>query len=204
MAGKSFIATLILTMAGILAHAQPWPFELWHDGKVVLTEGDTLKGRVKYDFQKDLVLLDEGYRQPEVYTARKVVFYEIFDETAHRYRQFYALPYGINGDYKAPVFFELLQEGKITLLSREFLETRNYSSPYGMGSYPRVILSNKYFFLKETGDIEEFNGTKNDLLNAMGKRGDEVEDYIRANHLRFEDKSDFARIVAYYNSLFGS
>jgi hypothetical protein len=35
----------------------------------------------------------------------------------------------------------------------------------------------------------------------MGKKSEDVEKYIKANRLRFEDKYDFARIVAYYNSI---
>ena len=38
----------------------------------------------------------------------------------------------------------------------------------------------------------------------MNKKSDEVEKYIKANKLKFDDKYDFARIVAYYNSLFGT
>jgi hypothetical protein len=200
---RIWLLSCLLLIAHV-ATAQQWSFELWHEGKVILTEGDTLKGLVKYDFQNDLVQLIEANRKAEVYTARKVLFFEIYDETVKRYRQFYALPYGIAGNYKAPVFFELLQDGKMTLLSREHLETRNYSTSYYMGSYSKVILVNKYFFLEENGDIFEFNGNRNDLLNLMGKKGDDVENYMKANHLRFDDKYDLTRIVAYYNSLAGS
>ena len=44
---------------------------------------------------------------------------------------------------------------------------------------------------------------KNDLLDLMGKRSEEVEKYAKTNRLKFDDKYDLARIVAYYNSLFG-
>jgi hypothetical protein len=36
----------------------------------------------------------------------------------------------------------------------------------------------------------------------MGKRASEVEDYMKANKLKIEDRDDFAKIVSYYNSLF--
>ena len=38
----------------------------------------------------------------------------------------------------------------------------------------------------------------------MNKKSEEVEKYIKANKLRYDDKYDFAKIVAYYNSLFGT
>lgn len=194
----------ILLIVTTLAQAQNWPFELWHEGKMVLLSGDTLKGMIKYDLQQDLVQYALRDQKAEVFSARKILFFEIFDEDIHKYRRFFALPFTTTNGYRAPVFFELLEEGKMTLLAREFLEYKTYSSPYFVGSYSRLVLGHKYFFLKENGDIEEFTGNKNDLLDLMGKRSEEVEKYIKENRLRYDDKQDFTRIVDYYNSLSGS
>ncbi|HEX5171383.1 MAG TPA: hypothetical protein VFW11_19535 [Cyclobacteriaceae bacterium] len=190
--------------AGVEAYAQQWAFEFWHEGKIILVTGDTLKGNVKYDLQQDLVQYEKKDVQPEVFTPRKVLFFEIFDRTVSRYRTFYALPYNATQAYRTSIFFELLEEGKMTLLSREAVEYRTYSSPYYLGSYSRQVLVYKYFFLEEDGNIVEFQGNKSDLLNMMGNKSDEVEKYIKTNRLKFEEKYDLARIVAYYNSLFGT
>jgi hypothetical protein len=200
---KRILTVCITVLLSHLAGAQTWPFEVWHEGRIVLLEGDTLRGLIKYDLHKDLVEFTIQDRKVEAFTARKVVFFEIFDESVKKYRQFYALPFSTAGGYKAPIFFELLEEGKMTLLAREFLENRTYTSPYYTGSYNRVVLSYKYFFLDDEGDIAEFVGNKNDLLDMMGKNGDDVEKYIRSNRLRVDDKYDFAKIIAYYNSLSG-
>lgn len=200
-----FLLTIVALMifVGQKAQAQDWPSEMWHEGKIVLLEGDTLKGAVKYDLQQDLVQFTPSSAQITAYTARKVLFFEIFDQTVRRYRQFFALPYTTQSRYRAPIFFELLTEGKLTLLARESIELRTYSSMYYYGSsYSRQVMVYKYFFFTENGEIEEFTGNKNDLLDMMGKRGEDVDKYIRSNKLRFEEKADFARIVAYYNSLF--
>ena len=199
------VGTIALVLISFFSQGQNnnWAFELWHEGKVVLAEGDTLKGMLKYDMQQDLVQYTVNDRNVEVYTARKVLFFEIFDHTVNRYRRFFTLPYSSTTGYKAPIFFELLEEGKMTLLSRELLEYKTYSSPYYLGSYSRMVLSHKYFFLKENGSIEEFIGNKNDLLDLMGKKSGEVEKYMKANHLKHDEKQDLARIVDFYNSLFG-
>jgi len=171
---------------------------------VILVEGDTLKGLVKYDFQLNTVQYVVNDSKAEIYHARKVLFFEIFDETAHRYRRFFVLPYSNPSNYKAPVFFELLEEGKMTLLSREFLEYKTYNSAFYGGSYTRLVQTYYYYLLREDGTIEDFRGNKNDLLAMMGNRGKDVEKYIKANRLDFDDKYDLARIVAYYNSLTGT
>lgn len=218
MAGGLLLLLTLLSTG--TAHAQ-FPSELWHEGKIVLVEGDTLRGLVKYDLPQNLVQYSMADKRIEAFSARKVLFFEIFDASVRRYRQFFALPYvgGNSGaDYKTPVFFELLTEGALTLLSREGLETRMYSgSPYYSGYYPYsygggvynpnrlgntiTVLVYTYYLLDENGNITEFTGNKADLLQLMGRKSEEVEKYMKANKLRYEDRSDFVRIVAYYNSL---
>ena len=100
-------------------------------------------------------------------------------------------------------FFELLAEGKMTLLCREALEYRNYpSSFYYYGSTTRLVLVNKFFLLSNKGNIEPFVGKRNDLIYLMGNQGEPVEKYMKSNKLNVDDKYEFAQIVTYYNSLF--
>lgn len=193
---------LFLFLAPLHSKAQQrWSFEYWHDGKIVLESGDTLKGQVKYDLQQDVVQYITPSEKVEAFTARKVLFFGIFDETVQRYRDFYALPYNATAGYKTPVFFELLVQGKMTLLAREGLEYKSYSSSFYMGSYTRLELVNYYYFLTEDGEVTDFKGNKNDLLNLMGSKSNLVEKYIRVNRLKFDEKYDLVKIVAYYNSL---
>lgn len=190
---------LLLVSCGSL-QAQVFPFELWHEGKLVLEEGDTLRGAIKYDLQSDLLQYQINKRI-ETFTARKVIFFEIFDQTVKKYRQFFSLPYSPTGGYKAPVFFELLAEGKLTVLCREALEYRTYSSFYYYGTYSRLVLVNKYFLLMEDGSISEFIGKKNDWLSLMGRYEEDVQKYAHSNRLDFDQKYELAKILTYYNSL---
>jgi len=195
-----FASTLILL--GNLAFAQRWSFEYWHEGKVVLESGDTLKGKIKYEIDKDLIQLDmNGALQS--FTSRKVVFYEIFDAVTARYRQFYSVPFSPNGGYKSPTFFELLTEGKLTLLAREALESKSYNTGYyGYGSINRIVLVDKYFVLNDKGNITAFTEKKNDLIELMKLREDDVRKFMRSNNINLDYKPDVVRTFAYYNSLF--
>jgi hypothetical protein len=200
-AGLLVACWMAFTGAG---YAQQWPFQFWHEGRIILLQGDTLKGAVKYDLEQNVVQFGTGGGTFEAFSSRKVLFFEIFDKSVNKYRQFYALPYTRAGSYATPTFFELLEDGKMTLLAREALEYRTYSYGFYGGSYTRQILVHKYFFLDDRGNIEEFTGGRAELLNMMGKSADHVEKYIRSNRLKFDDKYDFARIIEYYNSLHGS
>lgn len=192
--------TLFLT--SIAVYAQQWPFEYWHDGKAVLEAGDTLKGKIKYEIDKDLIQVDvRGSLQS--LTSRKVIYYEIFDAVSGRYRQFYSIPFSLNGGYKAPTFFELLSEGKLTLLAREALENRSYNSGYyAYGTINRLVLVDKYFVLDEKGNINPFSGKKTDLLELMQYRDEEIKRFMRTSNVNMERKSDVVRTFAYYNALF--
>jgi hypothetical protein len=198
----TIILILFLSNVCYAVLAQQFAFEYWHEGRVVLDTGDTLKGSLKYNMQTDLLQYQKD-NSNQSFSARNALFFEIFDATTKQYRQFYSLPYAASGGYKAPVFFELLTEGKLTLLSREALEYRTYSNSfYYYGTNTRLVLVYKYFLLQENGDIVEFVGKKNDWLDLMSKRADDVQDYARKNRLDYTDKNELVRIVSYYNSFF--
>jgi hypothetical protein len=195
---------LFFILTSLCVSAQQWPFEVWHDGKIVLENKDTLRGLVKYDLQQDVIQYTNKDESVEAYTPRKVLFFEIFDSSVHKWRQFYSLPFTATGAYRTQVFFELLEEGKLTLLSREALEYKTYNSAYYVGGYTRQVLVTKFFLLDEKGNIEPFVGNKRDLLNLMEKKSDDVQEFIKANRLDYTEKYDLAKIVQYYNSLMGS
>lgn len=198
---KQFILCLAFLAVTFCAAAQ-WSFELWHDGKIVLETGDTLRGQVKYDFKQDLIQFTNRKGTVEALTARKVLFCEIFDKTVGQYRQFYSLPYNTTSGYRTPIFFELIGEGKLTVLSRERLENQTTSSPYYYGNMSRVVLVNKYYMLKENGDITDFSVRKADFLQLLGKHADHINDYMKDNRLKLDEKQDLTKIIQYYNSLF--
>lgn len=197
-----YLSLILLIISYTSASAQQFAMDLWHTGKTVLDSGDTLRGNLKYDLKNDILQVDLNNKM-ESYTARKVLFFEIFDETVKKYRLFYSLPYSTAGQYKAPIFFELLVEGKLTVLCRESFEYRTTSSPlYYYGTYSRIMLINKYYLLKENGDIIEFQGKKSDWFDQMQSKKSEVAKYAKTNRLDMDEKYDLARVIDYYNSLY--
>lgn len=193
---------IITSVIAIKASGQKWPFEYWHDGKMVMESGDTLKGKIKYDINSDIIQLDQNNRL-QSFTARKLIYFEIWDVTNSRYRQFYSIPYAPNGGYKTPIFFELLAEGKLTLLCREALEYKTSSTGYyGYGAVSRLVLVDKYYTLDDKGQVESFSGKKNDLMDLMSNRDDQVKKFIKSRRIDLDFKYELAQVFAYYNSLF--
>ena len=185
--------------------AQEFPSEMWHDGKLVLLEGDTLRGKLKYDFEMDLVqLLSNNVLQ--TYSARKILYFEIYDNNIGSYRYFYSLPYKIEATYMAPILFEVLYEGQLSLLCREVIVTETVSN-YSYYSYRQPYYSTRsrldfaYFFLDQQGEIERYAMKKAELLSIMKSKSSQVKQYMKKNNLKHDKRSDLFRIVAYYNAL---
>ncbi len=205
-----YTGVVLLTLIPFRGAAQDFPSEMWHEGKVVLLSKDTVKGKIKYDLVNDLIQVETN-NVLKTYSARKILFFEIFDVTINSYRQFYSLPYAVQSNYKIPILFEVLYAGRLSLLCREEIVTEtvqpyNYSPYYYSPSYSgtRTKLAYKYYFMDEKGNITLYNMKKRDLLSFFPKKQREVEAYIKKNHLKHDLMRDLVRLTAYYNALLGS
>ena len=183
---------------------QDFPSQIFHDGKVILQSGDTLKGKTKYDMQNDMVQLVSG-NVVHTLTARKIIYFTIFDETVDMYRTFYSLPYNIQPDYRVPMLFEVLYEGELSLLARESIVQETvpqYSNLYRSSvNMTRTKLSYEYFFLEKKGTFTKYNTKKNELYGIMRKRSQQIKQYVKKNHLKTDLRRDLVRITAYYNAI---
>jgi hypothetical protein len=209
MAGIYTRACLLVGISLVLftytVQAQPGAInDNWYRGKVVLTEGDSLAGELQYDLQNNLVQVNAG-NAIKAYSARQIWSFSFYDPDLMSDRQFYSLPYKMESNYKAPVLFELLTEGEVSLLARERLVTENVPQ-YGYGgfgnySYLRTRIRRDYFLGFANGNIKSYSGAKKDLLYLLKDKSGEVKKFANDHRFRFDDKRDLIQIVDYYNFL---
>lgn len=200
---KKILAVCCFLISYTFSNAQEFPFQVWHDGKVVLMNGDTLHGLVKYNLDGNIVQFDNK-RQVKAFSSQKVLFFEIFDQIFETHREFYSLPFYVQPNYKTPILFEVLHEGPMTLLAREYVieESIPQYSYYRRNSYlTQSRLAFEYFFLDREGNIEKYSLKKSDLFELLKEKEEEVKRYMKKNNLRYDRREDLVRIVAYYNSL---
>lgn len=196
---------VVLFFSTTVVRAQEFPSELWHQGMLVLVDEDTLSGKIKYNIEQDLVQIESG-KKIYTFSGKKVFYFQIFDETVDAYREFYTLPYALVNQYEAPVFFEVLVEGKLTLLCREAIVSKtvndNTISPYTPSlSYSRNVLEYTYYFLDHKGNITIYSMKKRDLLSKLSNRAEKVEEYMKVNHLKADKRYDLSRIISFYNGI---
>ena len=208
---KGLVLFLLIHLS-VIAFTQDFPSELWHNGKLVLLSEDTIIGKIKYDLQNDLVQINIR-NVLQTYSARKILYFEIFDESIESYRHFYALPYNVQSNYQIPLLFEVLYEGQLSLLCREEIVTESVPqyntypySYYGNNSYnqSRARLNYTYYFLDEKGGIKNYNMKKSELITFFKKRQQQVKQYIKKNNLKHDRMRDLVRVTAYYNALLDS
>jgi len=206
MSKSIFFFLVALFYCSIEVKAQLFPSDMWHSGRVVLMEGDSVTGKLKYDLDNNAVQITSGQGM-ETFSALQVKFFELYDEIFGDFRYFYSLPYMTMDGYERPIFFEVLYEGNLTLLAREFIITDAspmYNSWFNRGAFwwPYQRLDFKYYFVDaNSGDIREFNRKRSTLLNIMDNQASNVRAYIKGNKLKVDQRSDLVKITSYYNGI---
>jgi hypothetical protein len=177
-----------------------------HEGELVLLSGDTLKGQIKYDLQNDLIQIVVN-ETVQTYSSRKILFFSIYDKTVDMFRNFYSIPYEVQPNYEIPILFEVLYEGKLSLLAREAIVTETvpqYSYMYRSSvNMTRTRLDYEYYFLDDKGNFIKYNNKKFELFDIMKRREPQIKQYIKKNKLKTDSRRDLVRITAYYNALLG-
>lgn len=193
----------VLLLGGFfVTKGQEFSNEVWHDGFLVTTSDDTVRGLLKYDMEANVVQLIQQ-NVVKTFSSHKIFYFEIFDNLVKNYRQFYSIPYNVNYDYKIPIIFELLYEGPLSLLAREAIvqETVSNSAAYWAGSYVRDKVAYTFYFLDKQGNIQRFTGKKSELFGIMAKKSGDVKSFIKKNRLKTDNLRDLIRITAFYNSI---
>ncbi|RLD20895.1 MAG: hypothetical protein DRI71_09785 [Bacteroidetes bacterium] len=197
---KAAVSAIFLTFLVHIGFSQTFPSEMWHEGQLVLVTEEVISGVLKYDQVQGIVQVEVG-EKIYTYSAKSIFHFKIYDSTADSYREFYSLPYGLVTSYKVPVIFEVLIEGNITLLSREYVVTKNIQDPFSFGSYAKEVLVYDYYFLDKEGNITKYTLKKKDLYNALSKRQSQIIDYMKTNRLRHDKRNDLIRVILFYNAL---
>tara|TARA_B100000678_G_scaffold215982_1_gene183344 strand:- start:210 stop:578 length:369 start_codon:yes stop_codon:yes gene_type:complete len=121
--------------------------------------------------------------------------------------------YEVGYEYSIPVLFEMIINGKLSLLLRERIVSEStqssFPSYYAYSMMPRFSnnsgyvnkIKYDYFFLDNDGNILKFKGKKKELYNLMNDQYEKVKSYISNNKINLKRMSDLARVVSFYNQI---
>ena len=194
------------------ATAQRFPSEQWHVGKAVLSSGETVSGNIKYNL--DIQVEVEG--RIVTYSANQVNYFSIKPQNDRPLRTFYSLPFRNETGYARPQFFELIKEGKVSLLAREYIGSQIQNTNTGLirsvrfdpffdpvlgNSVTRFYLAYNLFIVNPKGQITELGNSRKEVINAFDGNHSDLKKYIKQEKLKMERIADISMLVEYYNKI---
>jgi len=214
---KQIFFILMMCLVPLEQMAQQFPADQWHQGEAILKDQTVVSGMISYDLEKEAIIVNVGERM-ETYSAHLVLQFSIIQNSDERLRRFYSLPYLSQNGYKTiPRFFELIVEGKMTLLAREYIDqistggnnrsrynrynNNPMNAPMNNQTYTRRFLSYKMFFLDHKGKLTDYSGRKKDIYNVLTEETHELKKYVKTNRLKIDNLKDVAILVTHYNTL---
>ena len=100
-------------------------------------------------------------------------------------------------------FVELISAGRISLVEYSKLNIikPSYNEALGTGSKDTKITKSNQFYVVKGNTLFPIGTSKKKLLEAMGDRADDVENFIKSNDISLKSRADMAKLFMYYNSL---
>lgn len=225
---KRLIAIVILAFGALELGAQNFPSDQWYVGEIRLSNNTYLKGKIKYDLEHDVVQLEQS-GTVKTFSPKQVTSFRLklaprklrgkIAQAQVTDRYFFSLPFTNNAGYKRPRFFEVVVEGKATLLAREYVTTvtNNAGNRQRLGrardprfgglnarqpvAQTRRVLAHKMFLASLDGSIKELPNKRKDLLFMFRDHQSDMKTFMKEERLRMDQLYDVARFFIHYNTL---
>ena len=205
----------------LYAYGQQLPQQIWHSGEIVLSNGEVISGKVKYNLETETVQLnaDGMLKAFGVNQVREFTINEIRNQKKRVFQVF--LKYNEAG-FKRPHFFETLEQGEVSLFAREYVRyapadfksRSNRSMRPPMDNHSRKLsksknqvkkeLAHKLFILNKDGHMIPLGNSAQQVVSVLGQNQRLLRDFIDQEKLRMEDVNDVFRVVSYYQEVLKS
>ena len=193
----------------------------WPKGKVVLVSGDTLYGALTYYRTQDVinVLHEDGALSS--LSPVNVEYFVAQEMPSGRSYTFRTLRWDMGkaySDFKKPTFFEVLNQGALTLIMRESYIRRDAGNMSGLrnnyfydpafyqtgGANFTDQVRELYYILLPNGEIVGLRNLRKDLHALFGDKSKEVKSYVKSNKLDYEKPHQLVAIINYFNTISNS
>ncbi|MEO0333979.1 MAG: hypothetical protein AAF223_20280 [Bacteroidota bacterium] len=199
---KYIICLLFLSITVQLVKAANLPqYGVWCTGKVTLDNDVVLEGKISYDLKFEALQVKTG-DLVRTYTAENIVDFEIFDPIKYRHRKYVAVDHSMKEGYKRKTFFEVLSDGKITVLRkskyvRRPRVTEEFRAPH---IYLNAVCRHTYYVYHQEKftEIEDF---QTQVMPLMTSYQQEVNNYVQKCRLKLKEIHEQMRVINLYNQL---
>lgn len=214
-----YLILFFLISLSITTWAQRFPSEEWYVGEATLSNGEEVTGQIKYDLELEAIQVEINGKL-NTYNASQVVFFSIKPNEQRPKRLFYSLPFRNETGYARPKFFEVITQGEVSLIAREYIATRtqgvqrrpwigatrydplfNPDPRWNTTPTVREFLAYKLFIVTPEGKITELGDSKKEVIRAFDRNHNDLKKYIKQEKLRMESIADVSMLVQYYNKI---
>jgi hypothetical protein len=219
---RLFLLLFVLQALPLLVKSQDLNVQEWQQGKVILTNGDTLAGAVVYHRKGEMLQVQQADGATKTYSPVSVASFTVFNEQTRRFQTFRSYPWAQRADYQAyktPAFFEVIAEGKYTLVGREALAIRNqdpvpryasagrYYEAYPAenlrynGLYSQVVAMKQYYVLTPGQEIVALRNPRKDLPGLFRDKAGIMNQFMKNRNLSYHNSTDLIPVIRHFNSL---
>ncbi len=193
--------SFLFSISGVLG--QQFSMECWHKGAVQLGDGTVVKGLLRYNLESDVVRF-EMKNETFVFTANTINTFFFTDYLDSTKRSFITYQYTTSEDYKTPVFFEYLLDGKMPLLCREqiIFKPGGSSASAGFNGSSSRDLEYTFYFINLDGDVQRLPERRRKIATIFRGKEVEMKKYIKDHRFKLGGKKEMLTVFEYYYSLF--
>jgi len=170
----------------------------WSNGSLFLINGDTLDGKLKYDYDQEIVKIFYQ-NQVKAFTPYQVSHFIFIDNQTDLLRKFYSVSEITRTNREKISFYEIIYEGELAVSV--------FSKPQ-KSTLDNRLLANDTFFFSEPGHPETaysdvfyiwYNDQLlmiqnfNQLYNMFSDIREKLKDFVRAHHLNCDDRQDLLK-----------
>lgn len=109
--------------------------------------------------------------------------------------------YETSDDYYMSLFFEEKLTGKMSLLSRDFIEYFTTGGTFNDGFLSTTKQHNYYLYYRIGLKIKSLPSGKKKFFALFGDQESKVREYCKENQLGIVKEQDLKKVITFYNSL---
>jgi hypothetical protein len=217
-----FLLLFVLQTLPVLVKGQDLQVQQWQQGKVILTSGDTLSGSIVYHLKGEMLQVNQADGATKTFSPVNVASFTVFNEQTGRFQIFRSYLWSRrseDGAFKAPAFFEVIAEGKYSLVEREAFTVRNqdpipryaaygrYYQPCPSGNlryqehYSQVVAVKQFYVLTPEQEIVTLRNPRKDLPELFRDKAEVMNQFMKNKKLSYHNSTDLIPMIRHFNKL---
>ncbi|MGN7987412.1 hypothetical protein ACTJKC_08730 [Pedobacter sp. 22226] len=175
-------------------------YETWNKGSVKLSNDSLYKGmNLMYDLSNDRLIFKADNDLPQLFKLAVKEFTITSSENGGASKKFKSGYPSIDGGNEK-TFYEILSEGKITLLKRVQMK-RVDEREAGMLYSVKKMKPVDTYFIEKAGKLEKIKRERSAIYPLLSQNKAEVDSYISSNKLNIKKDSDLSVLFDHFNTL---